>query len=204
MLEIKLHVIHEWRPGHADPLARIERIIEAMDDITTRLTTSVDNLALALGNQTSAIADVATAIRNHPASTTDNGALSALADRLDAAVASVNNSTAELQQLSGEENLEDAGAPPAAAPAPVGDGGVPIPDDAGSGVAGDGTLTQPVEGAGNADGGSTGDQSGAASGSDGSSETTSGDVTSSDTISGSDVGSASDAGSGDVDTGTAE
>lgn len=108
-MDLTIRVIHEWRPGHADPLACIEEGIALMTDIAARLLASVDGLALALGNQSAAIGEVATAIRNHPSSTVDNGALSALADRLDGITASVTSSVEQLQGLAGEENIEDAG-----------------------------------------------------------------------------------------------
>jgi hypothetical protein len=31
MIEITVHHIHEWRPGHADPLARIEEGMKLMN-----------------------------------------------------------------------------------------------------------------------------------------------------------------------------
>lgn len=154
MIEIKVHHIHEWRPGHADLtlVALLQEGILIMNDIAARLTASVDNLALALGNQSAAIDEVASAIRNHPASTTDNGALSSLAARLEGITASVNDSAAQLQGLAGEENVEDAGGaePPVEPAPPVGDGsasgdgsalppvddgsgGAPLGDDAGAG-----------------------------------------------------------------------
>jgi hypothetical protein len=117
---LTVRVIHEWRSGHADPMAQFERGMQLMNDITTRLTASVDNLAVALGNQGSAIGEVASAIRNHPATTTDNGALSALADRLDQITQTVNDSATQLHGLAGEENVEDGAASPAPQePAPV-------------------------------------------------------------------------------------
>jgi hypothetical protein len=180
MIEIKVHVIHEWRPGHADPLARIEKGIKLMNDNVSRLVTSVDNLAIAIDNQNASIAEVATAIRNHPASTTDNGTLSSLADRLDSITTSLNNSTAALHGLAGEENTEDATGDSATAPAdpaPLGGADDSSGADAASGADATGDTTTDAgasDGAGND--GSTGEASGDASSSDASSGDTSGEA----------------------------
>lgn len=48
MSELTLHVTHEWRPGHADPLAqlneRISKIMSDLETITAALTTAQGDL----------------------------------------------------------------------------------------------------------------------------------------------------------------
>lgn len=172
MFEIRM--IHEWRPGHADPLALFDKGMKLMDDIATRIETSVSALAAAIDNQNVAIAEVATAIRNHPGSTTDNGRLSALADRLDGITSALDTTTASLHGLAGEEDAEDAGGSvPPVTPAPV-DTTLDTLSQSDVGSVSD------VLGAGNAGEASTGEQFGDVSGSDVSSGTTSGDAVAED------------------------
>lgn len=160
MTEITIRVIHEWRSGHADPLALIEEGMKLMTDTVARLTTAVDDLAAALASQSGAINEVATAIRNHPASTTDNGALDALAERLSGIKDSINNQSDQLRGLTIEEQNEDAGL----TSEPVTEHEVGDSSGGDTGVTDDGTLSQPVDdgsGADPLDGGSTDDTSAA-------------------------------------------
>jgi hypothetical protein len=76
---------------------------------------SITSLSL-WATRASAIGEVASAIRNHPSSTTDNGALSALADRLDGITVDGQQLADQLRGLAVEEQAEDTGGAPASEP----------------------------------------------------------------------------------------